>query len=149
MTESRAIREAYGLRRAREKSYSGKMSSSATRAGDASLRRGFFVVMAFVTRGASGAEDADAVIPAFREHYCQEPAPNRQAEQGQPNLSTRMARIFNDSTQRVGEDRERLVETDVVFLPICGILARVPLERKCHALKLPRSPRHPPRHTEA
>jgi len=42
--------------------------------------------MTLVTRGASGTDDAKAVFIAFGEHYCQEPATNRQAEQRQSNF---------------------------------------------------------------
>jgi len=44
-----------------------------------------------------------------------------------------VAGIFDDSTEWIGEDRERLIETDAVLCPICGILARVPLERSAMA----------------
>src|SRR5262245_23907874 len=109
------------------------MSSSATRAGGAVLRRGFFVVMAFVTRGAPGAKDANAVLPAFGEHYCQEPPPNRESQQSEPHLASRVARVLNDSAEWVGKHREGLGEADAVFLAIRRILGQVPLERKCHS----------------
>lgn len=86
------------------------MSSSATRpAAGAVLRRGFFVVMAFVTGGASGANDANEVFTVRREHYCEETSANRHAEQSQPKLALRMPRLLNDPRPHAGIQSRREV----------------------------------------
>lgn len=58
------------------------MSSSATCADADVLRTGFFIIMALVTRGASGTDESNAVLAALCEHYCEKPLPDREPKQG-------------------------------------------------------------------
>ena len=68
--------------------------------------------MVFVTRRTSGANESDAVVAAFREHYCEKAPLNREAEESQADFTLGMTRVVDNAAEWISEGRQCLVESD-------------------------------------
>ena len=71
--------------------------------------------MVFVTRRASGADESDPVVAAFREHYCEKAPLNREADGSQADFTLGMTRVVDNAAEWIGEGSQCLVESDTVL----------------------------------
>lgn len=111
-----AYREAYLLRVAPLKSYSGRISSASTGLTGSLLLRDFFIVPSFTARRRSRADDANHSDP-LRIHDRKQTATLRKAYERKPLFPTRMARI-----------RSRLLKRALALVEIGRSFLRILLE---------------------
>src|SRR5450759_3063217 len=90
-----AYRDANLLGELRLKSYSARISSASTRFAGTLLLRGFFIISSLWACGLSGADDANRLC-ALDVHDCKQTTLLRNAQQYQPLLYGRMARISHN-----------------------------------------------------
>ena len=132
-------RAVYGFRLDPRRLYSGKISSSATRArrrtGVASTGF-FFIFVPFTAGGRSRTDNTHFVRRALGEHNGEEPAGLRVPEQDEPPLLHGMPIIRDNTCQRVQEHGGSLSEGDPVFRAIGSRLHRIPLEVEPHCAKV-------------
>src|SRR3990172_6673084 len=92
--------------------------------------RVFFVFLIFSSLTARCFPRADQMncVGALGEHYHEQAAPVRLAEQHQALLVLRVPRVVGDAAKWITEDRNRFLKRDFVPRAITGCLPRVPLE---------------------
>jgi hypothetical protein len=99
-----AYREAYGFGRARLKSYSGRTSSSGMRSIAVFLLFGFLMFFSLAARCSAGADQVNYAI-ALSEHYHEQAAPVRLAEEDEPLLTLRVPGVIGDAAEWITEHR--------------------------------------------
>src|ERR1039458_2170091 len=92
-----AYRDAYLLREARLKSYSGRISSASTWLTTSPLLSDFFMVPSFTAGCRSRADDANRSAP-LSIHDRKQTAFLRKAQEHEPRFATRVTRISHDTT---------------------------------------------------
>jgi hypothetical protein len=122
-----AYRDAYLLRVARLKSYSGRISSASTRFVPLSLVGDFFTVPSLAGRRPSRPNDTNCSV-LVNVHHRKQTMVLSKAQEHEPFFRKRRARVGNNATQRIAEHTRCLLERDLVFGQICCGFSRVPLE---------------------
>jgi hypothetical protein len=88
--------------------------------------------MAFATSRFPGADEANAVT-ALGEHDRKQAMVFRMAQQDEPRLNRRVARVLHDPPERIDKGRYGFVEGDPVLPRVPRGLARIPFEGEGHA----------------
>src|SRR5713226_6248871 len=86
-----------------------------------------FISPSLTAGGPSRADDANG-FALLHIHYCKQTPVLRKPQQDEPLFLRRMTRIGHNATERIAEDRRRLLERDFVFGQICRSLLGVSLE---------------------
>src|ERR1043165_2553400 len=93
-----AYRDAYLLRGASRKSYSGRISSRGGCCSIFSLPRVFFIVFPLSSSRSPSTDDPDC-LAALDKHYCRKAFLRRKTKESEPFLVRRMASVGDDTTE--------------------------------------------------